>query len=112
MEDSKEGGCFRSLNPNIIYLSPGLLRSGSLQYVVFHEYAHVLQHQNSQFLDECAADRQAAEWGANVEKFSGYDCEIPPHELKPLPKTKMPDYSTYINKLSDYVEEISRESKP
>lgn len=68
---SGEGGCFRVINPNIIYVTPGL-RAEKLKYVLYHEYAHVVQFREGKPLDECEADKQAERWGAKTI-FTAYD---------------------------------------
>lgn len=72
-----EGGCVRAVNPNTIYLTPGLLKSGGLRYIIYHEYAHILQLRKGEGSDECAADKQAAQWGIeDVAEHSSYECEV------------------------------------
>ena len=66
------GGCFRPENPDEIVVSPGLTPT-SMEYVVLHEYAHLMQYRDGLPLDECDADGMAVEWGADpAESF--YDC--------------------------------------
>ncbi len=67
------GGCFRFNHPDTIYLSTDL-KADQLRFIALHEYAHVLQFRNGEPLDECAADKQAIEWGGK-ENLAAYKCE-------------------------------------
>lgn len=69
------GGCFSTLTPDTIYISPDLSTT-ELTYVILHEYAHLSQHHNGQPLSECQADAFAMLHGADVS-LSPYDCDTP-----------------------------------
>lgn len=72
---TQTGGCYRHSTPNKIYVSPEVPKD-VLKYLIYHEYAHLIQHRNNLEGGECAADKQALEWGANLV-YSGYsECEL------------------------------------
>jgi len=59
---SQKGGCFDPTTPEVIYVS--VMPAMATLTVVFHELAHVQQYREGLPLDECDADRRAAEWGS------------------------------------------------
>lgn len=66
------GGCFREESEDMIYISPELA-GDDLEYVLLHEYAHVLQFRRGADMNECAADKMAIAWGASSD-IASYDC--------------------------------------
>lgn len=72
---TQTGGCYRHSTPNKIYISPGVPED-ILKYLIYHEYAHLVQHRNNLEGGECAADKQALEWGANLIYSSYSECEL------------------------------------
>ncbi len=72
---TQTGGCYRHSTPNKIYISSGVSED-ILKYLIYHEYAHLIQHRNNLEGGECAADKQALEWGANLVYSSYSECKL------------------------------------
>jgi len=67
-----QGGCFNPYTPDKIYVSPDL-RYSLMKYIVLHETTHYEQFHAGRELNECEADEQAKEWGADISPSVYYD---------------------------------------
>lgn len=69
-EVTDASGCFRVVEPNVVYVQSGL-DPDIERSVLLHEIAHVIQHRTGVPQDECGADEIAQNLGAT---WTAYDC--------------------------------------
>lgn len=72
-EMSQYSGCWLSITPDVIYVSPGMPQNLE-DFIILHETMHVLQHRLGSPIDECEADRFAILNGPKIQGFKSYDC--------------------------------------